>query len=533
MKTGQEELTESNADEKRVHNTVLMTAGTLVSRATGLLRTWSMAFALGAGTTASAYNIANTLPNIIYELVVGGTVSTAFLPILMLVSEQRGDEAAKRYCSNMMSIISIILVALSIAGIIFAPQVVATQTFTSAGGNVVEQAIFLFRLFSVQVLLYGMGAISQGIINAGRSFFLTSIAPALNNCIVICTMLLYSAIVNIDSVVALNILGIGTTSGVLAQTAILFIQARKNGWHWKPIVDIGDKYIVETIKLAGPTLLFVVAQIVATSCRNAFSLSITSSGPAMLAYAWLWFQLPYSVIAVSLSSTMFTEISDDAAKNDDFMLLKHVGDGLRKTIILMLPCSACLIAVAQPLIGMFQIGAMNNGAINQIVLILQSWAVALPFYSIIFYMEKAYAGTRGFKQFSLICCLLVPGQIILYALLPKMIPDNSIIGIPIADVAYYALFSLVAVSMFQKKHGTFITLHGIVDIAKALAASVIAFILMHVVDVLLGAAFIGIGIAGYLAESVMIGGIGLVASLLVMRAMRVRDAKIFDKFLSR
>ena len=79
------ELTQEDLDQARqvARSTAMMSGLTLVSRATGFIRTWAMAFALGNTVIAASYSLANNLPNMIYELVAGGVLSTAFLPIYL------------------------------------------------------------------------------------------------------------------------------------------------------------------------------------------------------------------------------------------------------------------------------------------------------------------------------------------------------------------------------------------------------------------------------------------------------------------
>ena len=177
------------ADASVARSTALMTVATLGSRATGLIRTWAMAFALGNGLVTSAYQVANNMPNVIYELVAGGLLAAAFLPVYLSQKENLGEEGGNRFANNLLNLAIVVLGILSILATVFAPQVIATQTFTvSETADVTVYAVQFFRIFALQIVFYGIGGILTGLLNANRVYFLPSIAPALNNIIVIIAM---------------------------------------------------------------------------------------------------------------------------------------------------------------------------------------------------------------------------------------------------------------------------------------------------------------------------------------------------------
>lgn len=445
-----EKHTLQTADSKPsvARSTLLMTAGTLLSRVTGLARTWVMAYVLGAGLLASSYQVANNLPNIIYETIAGGMIAAAFLPVLMLVAEKNGKDGENRYASNIINIVAVLLGAVSLLGIAFAEPLIATQTFTvDSSDEVVSNAVWLFRIFSVQVLFYGLSSIVQGMLNANRTFFVTAIAPAMNNVVVIASFVAYALISPTDPHAALLVLALGTTSGVVAQFAVQIPAIKKQGFEWSPVLDLRDSALKETVKIAVPTMVFVLASIVGQSVRNAFSLGASPSGPAMVAYAWMWFQLPYGVVAVSLSRALFTEMSDAAAKGDSRTLASLVSSGLRQTLCLMIPCTFCLIGLAVPIVGLFQSGAFTAEDTVQVAGMLSIWAVGLPAFSIWSYLYNAFAAVRSFMPFAVLNVILIAGQIPVYWAFSSTI---GLYGIPLADVFYYMAYAAGSIVLVKR-----------------------------------------------------------------------------------
>ena len=174
----------NDSKDSILKNTGLITLCTLGSRVTGLLRTWAMAFALGNTLLTSAYQIAYNMPSMIYELAASGLLATAFLPLYLLQKEKKGDGEAYKFASNILTLTIVLLGILALACSVFSPLVIETQTFTVGQGDSKTLAIFFFRIFAIQILFYGVGAVITGILNAERTYLMPSLAPVMNNIVV-------------------------------------------------------------------------------------------------------------------------------------------------------------------------------------------------------------------------------------------------------------------------------------------------------------------------------------------------------------
>ena len=140
------------SQEQVGRSTALMSVLVIVSRITGFFRTWAQAFALGTTLLASCYTVANNLPNQIYELVIGGMLVTAFLPVYLSVKQKAGREGADAYISNLLSIVFVLMGALTLICIAMAGQLVWLQSAATDQAEMAD-AVFLFRFFAVEVLL--------------------------------------------------------------------------------------------------------------------------------------------------------------------------------------------------------------------------------------------------------------------------------------------------------------------------------------------------------------------------------------------
>lgn len=513
-------------------STIAMSVATLSSRITGLIRTWMMAFALGNTMITSAYQVANNMPNVIFDLIAGGLLSAAFIPIFMLEKEKHGKEGGNTFSCNILNITIAFMGILSLIMTIFAPAVIATQTFTvGQDAQVTETAILFFRIFAIQILFYGIGGVFNGILNGERIYFMPAFAPAINNIVVIFSFAAYAIIFPSNQMLAIILLGIGTTLGVAVQCIVQIPALVKIGFKWHPIFNLKDPALFEAIKIAIPTFIYVFGMLIAFTCRNAFSLNIAENGPATIIYAWTWFQLPYGVIAVSLSRTMFTEMSDATAKNDIPRLRNQINIGLSTTMILIIPLATLIFAFAIPLMSLFRAGNFNAEDVSYVAIVLQCWVVSLPFYSVVMYLYNVYASIRKFNIFAIVSVIAVCGQCFFYWLFCTQVQTFGLAGIPIADFIFYGDVCIVLMIILKTKVGNFGTLKILWSSIRVLTASIIGcgigYLLMHYID--LGQTNMLNGIL----QLVVCGGVSFVIIIILCRLFQISEIKQIFDFIKR
>ncbi|MBQ3300846.1 MAG: murein biosynthesis integral membrane protein MurJ [Eggerthellaceae bacterium] len=523
MDSATDETRNSVSDETHAsvaRSTALMSIATLGSRVTGLVRTWAMAFALGNTMITGSYQVANSMPNVVFDLVAGGLLGAAFIPVFMLEREQKGPDGGNSFACNLLNLTVIVLGLLSLISSIFAPQLIATQTFTrSDSAEVVSTAILLFRIFAFQIVFYGISGIVTGILNANRVYFLPALAPALNNVCVIVSFFLYIPISATDPHLAVVILGIGATLGVAVQAVIQIPALIKQGFHWTPRVDLKDPALMEALRIALPTMLYILGTLVAFSCRTAFSLAVGDNGPSTWQYAWTWYQLPYGVIAVSLSRALFTEMGEASAKEDWPAMRELVRTGLSGNLLLIIPMAGWMFVLASPIMELFQAGAFSACDVGYVSDVLKYWVVSLPFYAVLMFLYNVYAALRKFLRFAVVSTLLVVVQCALYFAMCR--PDGlGLLGIPLADFVYYAVCSIVLALMLRKMIGAY-DLGSVIWLA---ARTFVATLIAGAAALLLARALpVGAGMLAGLIRLVVCGGVGLVIAFGLCTVFRIPE----------
>ena len=390
----------------------LMTALTIVSSVTGFIRTWAMAAAIGMSLLSSSYQVANNLPNMLYELVMGGMLVTAFLPVYMGVRRERGRDASNEYVGNLLGILLLLLGGISVLGTVFAPGFIWTQSFLSGDGGSMNTAAFMFRFFAIQILFYGLGSVFSGVLNAHRDYFWSTFAPVLNNVIVIASFMGFAPVsAQFGERAGIILIAAGTTFGVFVQMACQIPALGKHGVHPHIHIDFKDPALRQTITLGIPTLLATVCMFVSTSITNAAALVVQpETGPSVIAYARLWYTLPYALIAASLSTALYTELSHDAQEKDYDSVRTGISHGVAQMLFFLIPFALYLIVFARPLNMIYCAGKFDESGVALVSEFLVYLALSLPLYGVVVLMQKSFSALLDMKPYGRYCLYSAIGQ---------------------------------------------------------------------------------------------------------------------------
>jgi len=442
-------------------STASMSFATTLSRVTGFVRQWAMAVALGVALTstgaipiASAYAISNNIPNALYELLVGGVLSSMFIPIFLERRQRDGQEGAFSFSNKLLSVSFVLLGLMALVGTFLPQPFVWTQTFTKTAAEA-QLTIYLFRFFAVQIVFYGFCAITTGILNSNRVFFAPAIAPLANNIVVIAVLLgVYLPLHATRPDLAIVALGVGTTLGVVAlfvfQLPALFKLGFRFRWSW----DLADPSLRKMARKMVPIVVFTLVNIIGLSFRNAFATQAFPDGAAALLYAWMWYQLPYGVLAVAYITAVFPELADMAARVDWTPYKATFSRGLRVLSLLIMPMAAMLIALATPLVSLYVAGNFPRAAVPLIATILRLWTVGLFSFSSYMLTIRAFHAMQDSLTPMYTNLFATAVQIALYWYLTGA-GGLGLAGIPLADAIYLTVHWLTLLVILRGRLGAF------------------------------------------------------------------------------
>jgi putative peptidoglycan lipid II flippase len=359
-----------------------MTAGTALSRVTGLLRVAALTYALGVTGTklADTYNLANTTPNIIYELFLGGILTAVFVPVLIEARERkRGDPSA---------LVSVSLVALAVVSAIAAfgaPLVMRIYTFRiadpAARAAQLELATFLLRWFAPQILFYGLSGIAQALLNVRGRFGGPAFAPVLNNVIVAGTFIAFARVIGASglelSTGAKTLLGAGTTAGVVVQALVLLPSLR--GLKFK--LDVRDPAVTRVLRLSA----FIIGYVAVNQAGLWVVLALANGargGVTAYQVAFILLQLPHGLFAVSIVTALFPDLSRAAANQDWDAYRNSFGVGVRGVFYLLAPAAVGYGLLAEPITRVLLArGVAGVSDAVAVAAVLQAFATGLVFFS--------------------------------------------------------------------------------------------------------------------------------------------------------
>ncbi len=391
----------TSTDNNLARDSLMMTALVFVSRLTGFVRTWAQAFTLGASMLASCYTVANNLPNLLFEITVGGMLWTAFLPVYVSVKKEAGRRGASAYASNMCGIILLLMSILTVLAFIFASPLVFTQSAGADESFSFDTATLFFRFFCIEVLLYPLSALLGSILNAERKYFWSQASPIFNNFVVIASFLIGFQVAQTNEWAGFLIYAIGNPLGVLVQVLCQVAPMKKAGIEIKLKVDFSDPALKETLKIGLPSFLNTICAAVLASVQSSCSLIVDDAGAAILYYVRVWFVLPASLFAVPIATATFTELSDlfSHDKMDEFK--ERTIKGARQILFLMIPFGLYLMAFAPLLMAFFASGNFTEATYETSWIALVLIATALPFYALVTYFQNVCAALHNLRFFSL------------------------------------------------------------------------------------------------------------------------------------
>lgn len=449
-------LTEEDAavEKKAEKSSNIVSILVIIGRITGFFRTSVQAWAIGALGLASAYTVANNLPNLLYELVMGGMLITSFLPVYMSVKSKRGKQAAADYASNLTSIVVLVMLVVLVLSLVFAAPIVWTQSAGATEGFDSELAIYFFRWFAIEVVLYALSSLISGVLNAERDYFASNVAPILNNVITIAGFLIYGFLVNdlgLPMGRAIVVLAIANPLGVAVQVLAQVPALMRHGVTLRPHINLHDPALGETLKIGLPTLVLMLISTPTAAVTSSCALSVTPAGASIAYYARVWYVLPFSIFAIPISVTMFTELSGSymAGKLDTFK--GYLASGIRKIVFTLVPMTLYLIVFAPYLVAVFTAGSFSGEAAQQTATYLQCLALALPFYGLSSYLQKSCSSMIKMNFYMVATIVATVLQI---AMCVGLTPLWGLYVVPISSTFFYGSVVIVTLLYIRRELGS-------------------------------------------------------------------------------
>jgi putative peptidoglycan lipid II flippase len=367
---------------------LIVAAGFLGSRLLGLLRSVIIAEAFGTRPELDAYWVAFRLPDLVFQLLAGATLASAFIPTFAGVRARDGEAAAWRLASSVLNLVLLATVAFAVVAFLLAPKLVPLLApglgeGTGREAELNDLAVDLTRLMLVSPVLFAVSGMFMGILNARRHFLMPALAPMFYNLSII-----VAALVSDD----VRALALGVVAGAALHLAIQLPDLRAAGMVYSLVANWRDAAVREVGRLMAPRMLGLAAtQINFYFVAIFFASTLTAGAISGLSFAWLITMTPLGVIGMAISTAAFPTLADQAAREDAAALGDTLSRALRLILFLSLPAGIGLALLSKPLVVvLLQRGAFDEESTRVTAQALLFYAPALFAHSGIEILSRGF-----------------------------------------------------------------------------------------------------------------------------------------------
>ncbi|OLT11962.1 murein biosynthesis integral membrane protein MurJ [Pseudonocardia sp. CNS-139] len=509
-----------------------MAVASLVSRITGFLRQVALFTVLGDTILNDSYTISNTLPTIVYQLLLGGALSSVMIPLLVRVQKEDPD-GGEAYTRKLVTVASVALLLATVGGVLAAPLL--TRIYLGAEPTATADphlATTLAYLLLPQIFFFGLGAILGAILNSRGAFGAFAWAPVLNNVVVLGVVAAYLVV---PDDLRLLVLGLGTTLGIAVQTLVLLPALRRVGFHYRPLWG-WDPRLTHAGGLAVWAVLYVLIGQAGLIVTTRVATGSDGGAYAIYSNAWLLLQVPYGVLGVSLLTALMPRMSRAAADGRFSDVAADLGLGGRLSAVLLVPISVLLTVFGTDVgIALFGVRSGNlDGAVRLGTTLAVSAFGLLPFAITMLQLRVFYALTAS-RTATLVQLFTVLVKIPLMLACPALLaPQDVVLGLAAANSASFIAGAVLGQILLRRRLGTVPTGAVLSTVGRALLASLAGMALAWGVVVLLAGPLAGLPPLGRawveIAIAVVVGG---PVTVVGMRLLRVREVEAVARRLER
>ncbi len=382
----------------------VMALGTIGSRFTGFLRTAVLLYAIGTQALGNAYNVANNLPNAVYNLALGGILTSVVVPLLVTAA-RRNRDGGEAYDQRIFTLGVIALAAITAAATAAAVPITALYGHGIGDAATYHLTVIFTYFFLPQIFFYGVSSLAGAILNARGSFASPMWTPIVNNVVVI--MVGVALILTAGtgrtpqdiSPAEVQLLAIGTTFGIAAQTAAMWPSLHRVGFRWRPRFDFKRAEVAEIGRMGGWMFVYIVATqlsfltttIVSNDAGSRVCKTCAGAGYAAFSNAWLLFQLPYAIVGVSVITAMLPRMSAHAASAKHRLLTRDFSAATRLSSVLIVPAAMILAVLGPPLAqGIFGHGSTSPASARYLGVIFGVFCLGLLPYTLFNLLMRAF-----------------------------------------------------------------------------------------------------------------------------------------------
>jgi putative peptidoglycan lipid II flippase len=356
----------------------------LISRVLGWVRLVVIADTFGASADLDAFFAAFRIPDLIFQLVAAGALSSALIPV---VSGLLGSDEGARAWRVVSTVTTLMLCALAIlAGLLFVLAPVVMPAITPGFGPAqLEQTVGLTRIMLLSPIFLAMGAVATSALNAGGRFAASAVAPIIYNIAIIGGALLLAPTLGVEG------LAIGVVAGSFGHLAVQLRPLVRLGFRYQPRIDWGDPHARQALLLMAPRALGLGAGQITFIVVTALASTLGTGAVSDFNIAFTLLQIPIGVIGVPLGIVLLPSLSRAAAVGRDVAFAGLLTKALRLLLYVMIPIAGVIAVLRRPLIDLlFGGGKIADPDLDRIATTLLWFLTGLAAHALIAVLARAF-----------------------------------------------------------------------------------------------------------------------------------------------
>jgi putative peptidoglycan lipid II flippase len=457
--------TTASSNRQIARASIIVMATFLVSRLLGLLRDVIIGAQFGTSGNYDAYVAAFRIPDIIYTLIAGGILVSAFVPTFTGYLAREERSGAWRLASAVINLVVVVLIIAAAITALLAEPIVRYLLAPGFSAEAQALTVQLMRLLLIPPIIFGVSGVVMGILYAHQSFWLPGLAPSMYNLGIIFGAVVLAPFLDVYG------LALGAIIGALLHLLIQVPGLRRVGMQYSTRLAVRDPGVQEVIRLMLPRIFGVaVVQLnflVATSLASLLGVGAVSA----LWYAWRVMLTPQAVVAQSVATAAFPTFADQYARGQLQQLRSSLSLTVRSILFIAIPAAIGLLVLSTPIVQLlFERGQFTSDSTELVAAALSAFALGLIGHSGVEILARAFYALHDTKTPVL---LGVVALIINLALSVALIDTLQVTGLALANTVAVSIEMVLLIAVIRRRLGGLDDRHVALSALKTTAAAVL------------------------------------------------------------
>lgn len=451
-----------NTGQKMLYTAIFMAAATLISKILGQARDSLLTAYFGSGLESDAFTTASTIPTMLFDVIIGGVISAAFIPVFNDIVSKRGKDAGMKFVNKFVTLVVCISLIVVVAGILLSGQLVSLQTHYT--GDKHALASQLTAIMFPMIIFTGLAFSFVGLLQSFGEYKIPSVISLVSNLAIILYYVLFGK--------SFGIYGLAVTMVIAwsLQFIILIPWIRKFGVRFRPDFRFKDDDIRDTLKLAGPMLIATWVQPLYSIINQKFASNIDAAVTQIQQSNRLYI-IVVGVFSFVVTNLIFPKLAQAVARDDMDEAKRLTVSSLRSIVLVIAPLMAGLIVLSEPVANViFAYGKMDAQSVRAISILLKFYSVGMLGLGLNEVLSKAFFSLKDSKTPMRNSVISMIANIVLAYVLYKLMSTNGL-----ALAAAFGSIINAALNWFcmSGKYPDMIKHRDIIDMIKSVVSAAV------------------------------------------------------------